>query len=265
MNTCSQSPYKEDNNVMARREISKDLIARHALFRDSHRCADAVHRAWNTVWKTMVGGTVPLYQVSVSSQTIGQFFETLLETELAGFWRPMRKSEKDFAHHADPFHNFELKMSSSSNRIFGNASYAKIGEGAEKDRSGFYLAINFEKPTIGTVPKIHMIRAGWIDASDWIPQKSDTGQSASLRQEVYDAQLCILWVNGNAPMNIVIPRLGMYQMRDAARLSEKHRRKYDTVLSTGFTYAKVDDPDPDSDPAIQCLDQSQDNDGQDLC
>ena len=86
----------------------------------------------------------------------------------------------------------ELKTSSQKS-IYGNRSYAKSDSG--KVKSGYYLAINFEKISINN-PKILLIQMGWLDHADWRGQKSETGQQASLTKEAKDSKFIILYKHG---------------------------------------------------------------------
>lgn len=67
-------------------------------------------------------------------------------------------------------------------KVFGNRSYNQetlSGQVSGKTKSGFYITINFTKQNL------NLIRLGWIDQSDWIPQGSKTGQAATLKDDVY--------------------------------------------------------------------------------
>ena len=53
---------------------------------------------------------------------------------------------------------------------------AEIGR---KGKSGYYLAINFEKfADDRKEPALVQIRFGWLDHTDWLAQKAATGQQA---------------------------------------------------------------------------------------
>ena len=55
-------------------------------------------------------------------------------------------------------------------------------EPSEKD-------VLFEKFSDKKAPTIRRIRFGWLDSSDWIGQKSQTGQQSRLPPEVYKYKL----------------------------------------------------------------------------
>jgi len=83
----------------------------------------------------------------------------------------------------------ELKTSSQKS-IFGNRSYAKSETG--KSKSGYCLAINFEKISCEN-PRILRIQFGWLDHSDWVGQRSETGQQAALTKEAKENKLITLY------------------------------------------------------------------------
>ncbi|MDR0286502.1 MAG: ScaI family restriction endonuclease, partial [Clostridiales bacterium] len=85
--------------------------------------------------------------------------------------------------------SFEIKTSSQKS-IYGNRSYAKSDTG--KDKAGYYLTINFEKISAND-PRILLIQMGWLDHSDWLGQKSETGQQASLAKGARDNKLIVLY------------------------------------------------------------------------
>jgi hypothetical protein len=106
-------------------------------------------------------------------------------------WRPEQTAaDKDLVHLKEAKFSVEIKTSSSSSSIYGNRSFAQEGGSAKKDKSGYYLAINFGKCTKSTPnPQITGIRFGWLDHSDWLGQKAATGQQARLAPEVESGKL----------------------------------------------------------------------------
>ena len=85
----------------------------------------------------------------------------------------------------------EIKASSHATQIFANRSYAQPSSNSEiKDKNGYYLMINFEKISKSNPrPKIKMIRFGYIEHSDWIAQKAETGQQSRLSLDAYKNKL----------------------------------------------------------------------------
>lgn len=89
--------------------------------------------------------------------------------------------------------SIEIKTSSSPRNIYGNRSYAQTGQPPKKSKSGYYLAINFEKFTPGIKnPRILLVRFGWLDHEGWIGQSAATGQQARLSPAVERNKLITL-------------------------------------------------------------------------
>jgi len=106
-------------------------------------------------------------------------------------------SEKDLVYVLDGSYSVEIKTSSHRSKIFGNRSYAQEGKSGKKSKSGYYLAVNFEKCSREcSKPSIVLIRFGWIDATDWRGQKAATGQQASLPPEVENGKFIQLFPEG---------------------------------------------------------------------
>ncbi|NVJ15174.1 ScaI family restriction endonuclease [Myxococcus sp. AM010] len=178
---------------------TRGLIQQHPLFSRPEELLGAVGEAWQVLWKTTIGLgelSVPLAELDLPAQVIGEFFETLLAKKLGllQMWRRGEGREKDLVYlGAAPrpgLFDFELKVSGQEGgKIFGNRSYAQpnaqgdIDSPGRKDRSGYYLTINFLEKAI------YQIRVGWLDARDWQPQASATGQMASLKPYVYEHKL----------------------------------------------------------------------------
>ena len=102
------------------------------------------------------------------------------------------KSEKDIHCITDTTLSIEIKGSSHPNQIFANRSYAQPQSGnGQKDKNGYYIAINFEKfdDVKPNLPKILLIRFGYLEHTDWIAQASATGQQARLSADVYNYKL----------------------------------------------------------------------------
>jgi len=173
--------------------ITQKLVSDHPL--KPAACREAALTAWNTLWQTTVGAgplSVPLADLRVPATVVGYFFEILLARELErrhpGIWRGNRsKDEKDLVYLPEPALSVEIKTSGQAGfKVYGNRSYGqKAGNDllAKKEKSGFYLTVNFFGQTLT------LIRFGWIDADDWDPQEAPTGQMAGLRRAVYDYKL----------------------------------------------------------------------------
>ena len=91
-------------------------------------------------------------------------------------------------------YSVEIKTSSDKAHIYGNRSYAQETSSAKKSKTGYYLAINFEKFSKQCArPKITLIRFGWLDHSDWIGQEAASGQQARLDAYVEQKKLVTLY------------------------------------------------------------------------
>jgi hypothetical protein len=203
MNTSS-SPYAGKSEEEWDR-ITRRILAKHPLDQDT--ILSVALTAWNHLWQTTIGSgdtAVPLLGVTVPATVVGYFFEILfgreLERRFPGVWRGgLGGGEKDLVHVPDPKLSVEIKTSGQSGyKIYGNRSYGqkvKDDRLAKKDKSGFYITANF----VGT--KLSLIRFGWIDASDWQPQKSPTGQMAGLPERVYRHKLVKL----TGPYELEVP------------------------------------------------------------
>ena len=114
-----------------------------------------------------------------------------LERRYPGKWRrEIEAKDKDIIYTTDDIFSIEIKTSSNPKSIFGNRSYAQVSQTSKKGKSGYYLAVNFEKCTsLKPKPKITRIRFGWLDHTDWMGQKSQTGQQSRLSKDVESFKL----------------------------------------------------------------------------
>jgi hypothetical protein len=215
-----KSPYL-DKPVSAWPRITKKLLARHPL--TPELILGVAVQAWEALWSTRVGAeqtAINLDQLSVPATVVGYFFEVLfakeMERRFPGKWRGcQRGDEKDLVYLPDPECSVEIKTSGQLGlKVFGNRSYGQKTQNqllAKKEKSGFYITVNFFKKGLS------LIRFGWIDASDWQPQASPTGQMAGLPDDVYRYKLVQL--SGTyqllAPVG-VIPGVGARMIADLA-------------------------------------------------
>lgn len=175
---------------------TKELIAMHPLKLDTIR--DVAIQSWGTLWLTRIGegnSAIRLEEIDVPATVVGYFFEKLFARELQSrfpSWRGGRgKDEKDIVCISDPFFSIEMKTSGQLGaKIFGNRSYGQRAEVestvAKVEKSGYYITVNF----YGRV--LTLLRFGWLDVSDWKPQKAATGQAASLSKEAYQHKLVVI-------------------------------------------------------------------------
>lgn len=185
------SPYA-NQPVTHWSEVTRTLIAAHPLHMDLIR--DIAQTSWQRLWHSTVGDAVlgySLAELDPPATVIGYFFEKLiakeLSTRLPGQWRGGKGSEKDLHCIGDPTRSIEIKSSGQLGyKVYGNRSYGQQvvdASAAKKDKSGYYITINFHAQTLTR------LRFGWIDADDWQAQKSATGQMAGLGDQVYRHKL----------------------------------------------------------------------------
>lgn len=174
-------------------ETTRQLVASHPLTRELIH--DAAIVCWDRLWSTKVGDAItgfPLAELDPPATVVGYFFEKIFSKELAqrlpGQWRGGQSgTEKDLHCLSNEAMSVEMKSSGQLGlKIFGNRSYGQKTENeelAKKDKSGFYITINFHGQ------RLTLLRFGWIDADDWQAQKSATGQMAGLPESVYSGKL----------------------------------------------------------------------------
>lgn len=193
-----KSPYK--GIALAKwSDVTQNLIRIHPLALEE--IVDVVLSSWDSIFKSRMGSKGFKIGVDIfpKPQIMGFFLHELIPLELAarypGLWRTeISSSDKDIVYVLDDRYSIELKTSSNPRHIYGNRSYAQDSMKGKKAKSGYYLAVNFEKFTDKkNQPRITMIRFGWIDASDWIGQKAATGQQSRLASEVESSKLIELY------------------------------------------------------------------------
>ncbi len=167
-----------------------ELINEHPL--DPNELYEIVTSVWEDIFRSGIGSKP--FRIGEDlfprPQVIGYFIHELIPLELEyrypGVWRrEQTANEKDLVCILDAHYSIEIKTSSSTGSIYGNRSYAQEGNTSKKSKSGYYLAINFEKfsPAVNR-PNITSVRFGWLDHEDWQGQASATGQQARLQSEV---------------------------------------------------------------------------------
>lgn len=186
------SPY-EGKSTADWEEITLELVDNHPL--DMEHLKQVVLMSWEQILLTKIGPFQIGVDIFPSPQILGNFLHELIPLNLANqepeLWRREQEtSDKDLVYIPDDGYSVEIKTSSNKDKIFGNRSFAQKSTAAKKSKSGYYLAVNFEKFQKGASsrspkPKILKIRFGWIDEEDWHGQTAATGQAASLAPEVY--------------------------------------------------------------------------------
>lgn len=184
------SPY---DNIPASEWIikTKELVHNHPL---SPVIVDLCLKSWQSI----INGKINTYlnlllkQMTISPQATGALLHDIIPEYVSRNIKGFRKgagNEKDIVCVYNDLFSLEVKTSSQKS-IYGNRSYAKSEFG--KDKSGYYLTINFEKIDNNN-PRILAIKMGWLDHSDWIGQRSETGQQASLTKEAKSVKLITLY------------------------------------------------------------------------
>ncbi len=180
-------------------ETTRTLVAQHPLKRDE--IVEMVLKAWDGIFESRFGsrpfaiGTHIFPKPQIMAFLLHELIPLELNAKYSETWRGDESAnEKDLVYVPDDRYSIELKTSSSANGIFGNRSYAQPGTNPKKSKSGYLLAVNFEKFLLHTVtPRIRRIRFGWLDHEDWFGQAAATGQQARLSKEAQRYKLEVLY------------------------------------------------------------------------
>jgi hypothetical protein len=178
--------------------VTQEIVERHPLSVDE--IVDAVLASWQSIFNSRLGtkGFQIGKDIFPKPQIMGFLLHELIPLELAAnhpnSWRgDTSASDKDLVYIPDDSFSVEVKTSSDPNHIYGNRSYAQGSSKSKKGKSGYYLAVNFEKFSSTTNPSVRLIRFGWLDSSDWIGQKAATGQQSRLSSDVENTKLLQLY------------------------------------------------------------------------
>jgi len=192
------SPYIGLNHDQWQKKTD-ELIADFPLSMDE--LVEVVKLSWDGVFASRIGkkGYRIGKDLFPKPQIVAFILHELIPRELQArhpaLWRGEESAvDKDIVYIPDRTMSIEIKTSSHKAKIYGNRSYAQTGDAPKKDKSGYYLAINFEALTKkATQPVLRRIRFGWIDHSDWRGQIKATGQQANLSAEVERGKLRVLF------------------------------------------------------------------------
>lgn len=175
-------------------DITRKIINEHPLSPDV--LVDVTLSSWKDIFQSNIGANNIRIGKDIfpTPQIMGFFLHELIPLNIKArfpdeWTKDKEASEKDLVYIPELGQSIEIKTSSHKNNIFGNRSYAQPSPNPKKDKSGFYLTVNFEKFSVTKNPKIRLIRFGWLDHSDWIAQKAATGQQARLAPETYELKL----------------------------------------------------------------------------
>ena len=170
-------------------EITERLITEHPL--NVAELRDTILKCWEDILSTSIANKFRIgVDIKPKPQIMGFLLHELIslsfEQKHPTIWRrEATATDKDMIYIPDDRFSIEIKTSSSDKNIYGNRSYAQEGSDHKKSKSGYYLAVNFEKfDNKGNSPRINLIRFGWLDHADWIGQAAATGQQARLSPEI---------------------------------------------------------------------------------
>jgi hypothetical protein len=184
------NPY-ENVPVEQWHEITCGLVEKHPL---TSVIVDLCLKSWQSILHGKINTYLNMHirEMSISPQATGALLHDIIPEYISKNIEGFRKgigNEKDIVCENNDFFSLELKTSSQKS-IYGNRSYAKSDSG--KSKAGYYLTINFEKIQ-GNDPKLLLIQMGWLNHSDWVGQKSETGQQAALTKEARENKFIILY------------------------------------------------------------------------
>jgi hypothetical protein len=179
-------------------DITRDLLAIHPL--PGPDLVNAVLASWRSIFLSRLGSGFHIgREIKPAPQIMGFLLHALIPLELAkthsGWRAELTSRDKDLVFMADERMSIEIKTSSHPSQIFGNRSFGVDSPGkGKKAKDGYYLTVNFEKwPLTEALPRILMIRFGWLDHTDWVAQTSETGQQSALPAPVDNFQLLTLY------------------------------------------------------------------------
>ena len=172
-------------------EITRRLVEQHPL---SPVIVDLCLKSWQSILHGKINTylNMQIKDMDISPQATGALLHDVIPEYISKNIEGFRKgtgNEKDIVCEYNDFFSLELKTSSQKS-IYGNRSYAKSDSG--KSKAGYYLTINFEKIQ-GNDPKLLLVQMGWLNHSDWVWQKSETGQQAALTKEARENKLIVLY------------------------------------------------------------------------
>lgn len=194
-----KSPYinKDINNWL---EITDRLISNHPLKQE--KIIEIVLKSWDWIFKSKIGkfyiGKDIFPTPQIMSFLLHELVALALANEFKSVWKKgVTKNEKDLVYCPNSDFSIEIKASSDKQHVFGNRSYAQEESSTSiKTKSGYYITINFEKFNQQIKPEIVLIRFGYLEHTDWIPQSSATGQQARLSLNSYKYKLRKIYQRG---------------------------------------------------------------------
>ena len=180
-------------------QTTRILVKKHPLGTDE--IVRVTLKSWDDIFESQFGskpfriGVHIFPRPQIMSFLLHELIPLQLNAEYPKTWRGDESAnEKDLVYVPDQQYSVEIKASSSGARIYGNRSYAQPSVNAKKSKSGYLLAINFEKFSKNNGnPRIRRIRFGWLDHVDWLGQSAATGQQARLNKVAEQTKLLLLF------------------------------------------------------------------------
>lgn len=224
-----ESPYK-NKPQMEWLSITEKLIEEYPL--SINEILEISLLVWDRLWTTKVGDSIELKEVELPATVIGYFFQKLFAHELSTRYPTQwigeqNKNDKDLVNLQEEFFSTEMKSSGQLGyKIFGNRSYNQqllTQENSGKDKSGYYITINFYKQVLTR------ISIGWIDQEDWYSQNSQTGQASTLKAETYQYKL--MRVDGEYQLKSPIQLLAGVGEKKAKELQNKQICTFEDILN----------------------------------
>ena len=196
------SPYK-DKHIDEWINITQKLIEEHPL--QPEILVKIILSSWENILNAKIDEYVIGKNIIPKPQIMGFFLHELIPLKIQKAfpdnWRIEKEAQdKDIVCLFNEYFSIEIKTSSSNKNIYGNRSYSQETNSHKKSKSGYYLAINFEKfddSNLDNPPNITMIRFGWLDHEDWQGQKASSGQQSRLAPEVEQKKLLIIYKKAN--------------------------------------------------------------------
>lgn len=176
------------------------LIRAHPL--SIKELTEVTLQSWNEIFNSKIGSKPFSIGIDIlpSPQIMGFLLHELIPLEFEkrypDKWRKDKTvNEKDLLYLPDDKFSIEIKTSSDKTHVFGNRSYAQPTQADKKSKSGYYLTVNFGRFESGVkeLPKILLIRFGWLDHTDWRAQIAASGQQSSLSPDVYRYKLPVIY------------------------------------------------------------------------
>ncbi len=181
-------------------EVTRKLVAAHPL--DLDEIAEVVRLCWEDIFESSIGrrglriGTDIFPTPQIMATLLHELIPAEFQHRYPDQWRRDTSGEdKDLVYIPDPQFSCEIKCSSSPSSIYGNRSYAQQHSENKKSRAGYFIGVNFQKfsDDLRERPSITRVAFGWLDWTDWIPQRSPTGQQAYLSPAARKYKMLQLW------------------------------------------------------------------------